>query len=172
MAQAGSTVTCSHCGQSVEVPGTRQLRLLPLESPEPGAKGGVSRRKSAEGGSFAFRVAAGGLLLLSFLALSYGGYLGFLRWNAPIEFGHSEEELYQELYDKSMADPIALSWDHWNFLLDAGIPDTPDPPPYFLFSRYYEEQKPWMIGSLVTGGASFLLFLALTLFGPKGTSPR
>jgi hypothetical protein len=141
-----------------------------LESPVEGAKGGGSRRKNAEGGSFAFRAVAGGLLLLSFLALSYGGYLAILRWYAPIEFGHTEEELYTDLFERSMSDPIARSWDHWNFLLDAGIPDTPDPPPYFLYSRYYEEQKPWMIGSLVAGGTSFLLFLALTLFGPKGTS--
>lgn len=172
IAQAGSSVVCPSCGQNVEVPGTRQLRLLPTESPDVGSKGGSNRRNRSEGGSLAYRVAVGGLLLFSFVALSYGGYLAYLRWNAPIEFGHSEEELYKELYDKSMADPVATSWDHWNFLVESGIPDTPEPPPYFLYSRYYEEQKPWLIGSLAAGGLSFLVFLGLSLLGPKGSGSR
>jgi hypothetical protein len=172
VAQAGASVTCAHCGQTLEVPGTRQLRLLPVESPIKGSKGEGNRRKSGQGGTFAYRVAVGGLLLATFLALSYGGYLAFLRWNAPIEFGHTEEELYQELYEKSMSDPIVTTWDHWNYLVDAGMPGAPEPPPYFLYSRYYEQQWPWMIGSLAVGGTLFLLFLALTLFGPRGTSPQ
>lgn len=168
IAQAGSTVPCPHCGQVVDVPGTRQLRSLPpaVEDRAAPAKGGGNRRLDAEGGSIAFRLLTAGLLLASCSGLAYGGYLLYLRWNAPIIFGHTEEELYQEMMEKSLADPPATVWDHWNFLVDAGIPD-PSPPPYFLYSRMYEEQKPWMIGSLAVGAVSLVAFLALSWLASK-----
>lgn len=170
VAQAGSNIRCSGCGQMVEVPGTRELRLLPLE-----VSGGAAAKSGQAGGgteesSHFLRLGMAFLLLLSFVTLTYGGYLVYLRWMAPIEFGHTEEEFYQELYETALADPVARSWDHWNFLIDAGIPEDPEPPPYFVYNRFYEAQKPWMIGFLVTGGVSLLMFLLLGIFHARKTA--
>jgi len=118
------------------------------------------------------RLAMAGLLLLSCVTLSYGGYLAYLRLTAPIEFGHTEEELFQELYDKSMQDPIASSWDHWEFLADGGLPEDPTPPTYFLYNRLFEVQKPWMIGFLSVGGASLLLFVGLSVLSSRGLAAK
>jgi hypothetical protein len=108
---------------------------------------------------------------VSFVGIGYGGYLSYLRWTAPINFGHSEEELYSELFDKSMADPPARVWDHWNYLVDSGLPN-PDPPIYFVLSQAYEQQKPWMIGAWILGSIALIAFFALSVAGTRGTGRR
>jgi len=144
------------------VPGTRVLRQLPMETP-------VSERNGARvrssGLSLGFRLILGSLLLLGSSCLLYGGWLAYERWNAPIEFGHSEEEIYKNVYNETMQEPIVRNWEHWNYLVDLGISDNPEVLPYFAYSRYYEAQKPWMVGSLVTGAIAVAAFIGLSFLG-------
>jgi len=172
IAQAGAAVPCVACGASLDVPGTKQLRSLPIveEDQVTGRRAGAAGG-ARDGGNLGYRFLVAAMLVVSALGLGYGGYLAYLRWNAPIEFGHSEEEIYEEIYENSMTDPPARAWDHWNYLLDVGIPD-PKPIDYFLINRVYEQQKPWMIGSLAIGGVAFLAFLALSLLGPRPRTQR
>jgi hypothetical protein len=150
-----------------DVPGTKLLRSLPLAPiPLADSKGRSSHHPASEGGSLLYRVLLGSLLGISFLGLGYGAYLGYLRWTAPIEFGHTEEELFAEFYEQSMKDPPATVWDHYNYLVEAGIPN-PQPPIYFILNRQFEQQKPWMVGSLVAGGVAFAFFLGLSLVGSR-----
>lgn len=150
----------------VDVPGTRELRLLPLESvASPSGKG--TRTGSSSEPSIFLRLAMAALLLISFGTLSYGGYLAYLRWNAPIALGHTDDEFFQELYDTALADPVPRAWDHWNFLVDAGIPEDPEPQLFLVYNRLFEAQKPWMIGLLTTGGLTFLAFLGLSYLSSR-----
>jgi hypothetical protein len=162
IAQAGSSARCPSCGQLVEVPGTRLLRQLP---PEAASQGPVSRQTRATGASLAARLILAGLLMLGSSSLIYGTWLAYERWTAPIKFGYTEDEMYKEFYDKAMQEPIIRSWEHWNYLVDAGLGQEPEPLPYFIYSRYYEARKPWMVGSLATGAVLLAAFLGLSFAG-------
>jgi hypothetical protein len=169
IAQAGSSMPCPSCGKVVDVPGTRQLRLLPADS----LPNGVGKQASgtSDGNSLGFRLLLASLLLFGSLCLTYGGWLAYDRWRSPIVFGHTEDEFFQGLYDESMAEPIAQSWEHWNYLVDVGLPEESEPLPYFQISRYYEERKPWMVGSLASGALLIATFLGLS-FSTSRRRPR
>lgn len=163
IAQAGSTAPCPKCGKSVEIPGTRQLRLLPLEA---NSKEGDPRHPGRKGGvSLIFRLVLATLLVLGSTSFLYGSWLAYERWAAPIEFGHTEDEIYQRVYGEAMKEPIIRSWEHWNYLVESGLSDGSEPMPYFIYNRYYEARKPWMIGSLITGAVTLAGFLCLSFFG-------
>jgi hypothetical protein len=162
-AQAGSSMPCPSCGKVVDVPGTRQLRLLPADA----LPSLVGKSEAPAGNSLGFRLLLASLLLVGALCLTYGGWLAYDRWRSPIIFGHTEEEFFQGLYDESMAEPIAQSWEHWNYLVDSGVPEDSEPLPYFQISRYYEERKPWMVGSLGSGTLLIVAFLGLSFFSSR-----
>ncbi len=169
IAQAGASASCPKCGGSTEVPGTKQLRAHHrVDASDSEALDQVPTLRTAGSSSLVFRGIAAGLLAISALCLTYGGYLAYLRWAAPIEFGHTEEELFTEIFDRSMADPPARVWDHWNYLVDQGVPD-PDPPIYFLLERQFSLQKPWMIGSLSLGSLTFLAFVVVSVVGGRNS---
>jgi hypothetical protein len=105
---------------------------------------------------------AGLSLTIATIGLGYGSYLAFLRWNAPIEFGHTDEELYAEMREQAASDPPVRVWDHFQYLVDTGLPKH-DPPLYFVLAEVYKRQVPWMIGSLVIGGLALATFLALAV---------
>lgn len=164
IAHAGSTVRCDACGSNVDVPGTKGLRSLSVIEESSQAQRTASETKSA--GSLGLNLLAGLCLALATVGLGYGSYLAFLRWTAPIEFGHSAEELYAEMREKSASDPPVRMWDHWQYLVDTGLPNH-DPPLYFVLAEVYNRQIPWMIGSLAAGSIGLLSFLIIALMSRK-----
>lgn len=164
IAQAGSTARCAACGSNTDVPGTKGLRSLPLIEESGQAHRTASEAKSA--GSLGLNLLAGLCLAVATVGLGYGSYLAYLRWNAPIEFGHSAEELYAEMREKSASDPPVRTWDHWQYLVDTGLPKH-DPPLYFVLAEVYNRQVPWMIGSLAAGAIGLLSFLIIALMSRK-----
>lgn len=158
-------MACPNCGKVVEVPGTRHLRLLPLEGPGKGE--GKNPRGAAQGLSLGFRLFMAGLLLFGSLSVAYGAWLALERWRAPIVFGHTEDEFFRSLYDESMADPIPRSWEHWNYLVEVGLPEQSEPLVYFQLSRYYETQWPWLVRSLVAGSIALAAFFGLSFLGTR-----
>ena len=160
IAQAGSSTPCPSCGKVVDIPGTRQLRGLPADTPSPGK--GKGSTGSSEAVSLGFRLGLASLLLFGSLSLAYGGWLAYERWRSPIEFGHTEDEFFQSLYGESMAEPIARSWEHWNYLVEVGVPEESEPLRYFQYSRYYAESLPWMVGSLAMGAIAMAAFFGLS----------
>lgn len=171
IAQAGSTTRCQACGRSLDVPGTKQLRNLP---PVPMEATAANRRQrdSATGGSGLLgRAIPAGLLALAAWGLSYGGYLAYLRWTAPIEFGHTHDELFADIYDRALQDPPARAWDHWQYIVDVGLPKQ-DPPLYFILSDAYERQWPWMIGALTVGALSLVAFLVSAVWQARRSPAR
>jgi hypothetical protein len=164
IAQAGSTVRCAACGANIDVPGTKGLRVLPLIEESNPTRGTVAEAKSAA--SWWLNLLAGLSLAVATIGLGYGSYLAYLRWNAPIEFGHSDEELYAEMREKSLSDPPVRTWDHWQYLVETGLPKH-DPPLYFVFAEVYKRQIPWMIGSLTVGALGLLAFIMIALLSRK-----
>jgi hypothetical protein len=158
-------MTCPSCGKVIEIPGTRQLRLLPFEVPPAGV--GKQTAGSREVSSLGFRMGLASLLLIGSLSLGYGAWLAYDRWRAPIEFGHTEDEFFQGLYDESMSDPVLLNWEQWNYMVESGIPEDSQPPLYFQYARYYEERAPWMVGSLAIGAIFLAAFFGLSFFGSR-----
>lgn len=162
VSQAGANVPCPQCSKAIQIPGTRQLRALPPVAVDPASA--IRRRDGQSTGlaGFVGRAIAAGLLALATWGLGYGGYLAYLRWTAPIEFGHSEDEFYSGLYDQSLQDPPARAWDHWQYIVETGLPDH-NPPIYFVLVDMFEKQRPWMIGALVVGALSLIAFISLSV---------
>lgn len=169
IAQAGSTVRCGSCGTEIEVPGTKILRNLSLIEDSKSSRDKSSA--SATAASWWTNLLAGLSLAVAAIGLSYGSYLAFLRWNAPIEFGHTEEELYSEMRERAASDPPVRVWDHFQYLVDTGLPKH-DPPMYFVLAEVYKRQVPWMIGSLVIGGLALATFLVLAVISRSAKSDR
>ena len=86
--------------------------------------------------------------------------------NAPIEFGHTEDEFYDDLRQRALEDPPARAWDHWQYIVETGVP-AHNPPPYFVISKVFENQKPWMVGALTCGVVSLLGFIGVTLLSKR-----
>jgi len=166
IAQAGASVACPACGKSIDVPGTKQLRMLPVVAD----KVESARKSSGLGptglGALLIRGLAALLLVATCWGLSYGSYLGYLRYNAPIVFGHTEDELYDDLRQRALEDPPARAWDHWQYIVETGVPDH-NPPPYFIINNVFEKQKPWMIGALTCGAVSLLGFIGVTFLSKR-----
>ena len=183
IAQAGGSVRCPNCGVSQEVPSTKVLRSLPvLEQPESSSglmersHGGESVAKgpsrgigSRSGDSVLQRILPAILLSIAAVSLTTAGVLGWARWNSPIEFGHTEVEFFAAFRDDAMQDPPARVWDHWNYLVDTGLPPH-QPPDYFVINEFFERRKPWLIGSSILGGLSLALFLVMALQQSKSKS--
>lgn len=182
IAQAGGSVRCPQCGDSIEVPSTKVLRTLPsfqdspaLASSAVGASQevAVSRRpgRSSDnsGDSTLQRVLPGLLLAIAAVCLTTAAVLGWARWNAPIEFGHTEEEFFTAFRDDAMQDPPARVWDHWKYLVETGLPPH-QPPDYFVINEYFERRKPWLIGSTIIGALSLGLFVVMTVQQAKSKS--
>lgn len=162
VSQAGANVPCPQCGKTIEVPGTRQLRALPPVVVDMAA---ATRRRDGQAtglAGFAGRAIAAGLLALATWGLGYGGYLAYLRWTAPSEFGHTEDELYSDLYDRALEDPPARAWDHFQYIVDTGLPEH-NPPIYFILVDAFEKQRPWMIGALTVGVLALIAFIAMSV---------
>jgi hypothetical protein len=158
IAQAGTSISCPSCGNAIVVPGTKLLRNLPLDQSDAAA---ANRRQSSSPGLLVRGITAL-LLALSFWGLGYGGYLAYLRSTAPIEFGHSEDEFYTEIYNRAAEDPPARAWDHWQYLVESGLPKQ-EPPIYFILVEVYAQQLKWMIGAFAIGSLSLLGFIILSI---------
>ncbi|MFN5102444.1 MAG: hypothetical protein ACK5GJ_06580 [Planctomycetota bacterium] len=171
IAQAGGSVVCPQCGKLAEVPSTKVLRSLPVLDEHSGtaastqghARGDrLAKDRKSSGESVMDRVLPAFLLCTAAVCLLTAAYLGWDRWRAPIEFGHTEEEFFAAMHDEAMHDPPARVWDHWRYLVETGLPSH-EPPPYFVVNEYYEKRKPWLIGSTIAGFLSLGLFVAMTL---------
>jgi hypothetical protein len=171
IAQAGGSALCPACGKLNEVPSTKVLRTLPLyqeQQAELASSPGNSRRSSrSEGGqtsegSILGRLLPAFLLCTAAVSLLNAAYLGWDRWRAPIEFGHTEDEFFAGLRDEAMHDPPARVWDHWRYMVETGLPSH-QPPDYFIVNEYYERRKPWLIGSTILGCLSLGLFVSIAL---------
>lgn len=167
IAQAGSTVRCGSCGAEIEVPGTKVLRNLAVVDDSKSSKGANAPGTAPV--SWWTNLLAGLSLAVATVGLGYGSYLAFLRWNAPIEFGHTDEELYAEMRERAASDPPVRVWDHFQYLVDTGLPKH-DPPLYFVLAEVYKRQVPWMIGSLVIGALALAIFITLAVMSKSQKS--
>jgi hypothetical protein len=50
--------------------------------------------------------------------------------------------------------------------VETGVPDH-NPPAYFVISKVFENQKPWMVGALTCGVVSLLGFIGVTLLSKR-----
>jgi hypothetical protein len=166
IAQAGASMPCPGCGKSIDVPGTKQLRTLPLLPDQATTATKASGLEPTGLGAILARALAALLLIATCWGFSYGGYLAYLRYNAPIEFGHTEDEFYDDLRQRALEDPPARAWDHWQYIVETGVP-AHNPPPYFVISKVFENQKPWMVGALTCGVVSLLSFIGVTLLSKR-----
>lgn len=166
IAQAGGSVRCPQCSTLIEVPGTKVLRTLPVVEE---AHAEVASGRSGDTLSQRFLPAL--LLAIAAISLTTAGVLGWARWNSPIEFGHTQEEFIAAFRDDAMQDPPARVWDHWQYLVETGLPNH-QPPDYFVINEYFERRKPWLIGSSILGALSLGMFLLMTLGQAKSKSSR
>ena len=169
IAQSGGTVVCPACGKKLDVPASKVLRSLPVVPDDENPSGSSRSLDNAPPNTWSRGLAAL-LLLTAALCFGVGSYLGYLRWTAPIYFGHSEEEVYDDIRKAAMNEVPSRVWDNWQYLVETGLPNH-EPLAYFQLNERYEAQKPWLIGSWIVGGLSFLTFLGLT-FSQGRNSPK
>jgi hypothetical protein len=152
--QAGMTLPCPQCGESVEVPTIRHLNSLePAASSSP-----IARKHASRGPSLALRIVAGVLLLLSIGFLGYGGMMAYDRWTFPVDLKMTEEEYIQDMTIGMDELSPASTWDTWNNLADNGLMNL-ETPTYFRYKRSFEAAAPKMYTYLAIGFASFLGFV-------------
>ncbi|MFM8571530.1 MAG: hypothetical protein ACKOAU_08030 [Pirellula sp.] len=157
------------------MPSTKVLRTLPLidswgeeagigasSSGKSKASVGVGSSASETSYSWVQRLLPALLLAICAGSFSTAAVLAWSRWNAPIEFGHTEEEFFASFREDAMQDPPARVLDHWRYLVDTGLPPH-QPPDYFVINEFFERRKPWLIGSTVLGVMSLIVFLVMTI---------
>lgn len=171
IAQAGGSALCAACGKINEVPSTKVLRTLPdydehpaevASTPNDARQSSRTQGRRTSDDSILSRLLPAFLLFTAAVSLLNAAYLGWDRWRAPIEFGHTEDEFFGAMRDEAMHDPPARVWDHWRYMVETGLP-THQPPDYFVINEYYEKRKPWLIGSTIVGCLSLGLFVSITL---------
>ncbi|XZE21418.1 hypothetical protein SH449x_001320 [Pirellulaceae bacterium SH449] len=155
--QAGMTVSCPSCEANVQVPTVRGFSTL-----SPAETEVSSRRGKNKGSSPVLGVLSVIFLLVSIPCLSYAGYLYSFRasFSAPLDL--SEEDLVLDIRQAMLDMPPATAWDTWNEISQDGVTETPIPP-YFVFKRMLEAQRPTMLTCFYVGSGCFVAFLA-TLF--------
>lgn len=155
--QAGMTITCPSCGTNVQVPTIRGFSSLSVAEPELAARRGKSKSSPPVLGVLSVL-----FLLISVPCLSYAGYLYSIRvsFSSPLDF--TEEDLIQDIRQTMLEMPPAAVWDNWNEISQDGATEATIPP-YFVFKRMLEAQRPTMLACFYIGAGCFAAFL-VTLF--------
>lgn len=155
--QAGMTVKCPSCGANVQVPTVRGFASLSPAEPQT-----VARKSKSKATPPILGVLSVLFLLVSVPCLSYAGYLYSYRasFTAPLDI--TEEDLVQDIRQAMMEMPPATAWDNWNEISQNGVIEAPIPP-YFVYKRILEAQRPTMLTCFYVGTGCFAAFLA-TLF--------
>jgi DNA-directed RNA polymerase subunit RPC12/RpoP len=158
--QAGMLVECSGCSTKVEVPTIRalsQLELAPVESTKP--------TRSRPAGPL-IGILASALFLVGVSTLSYGGYLYWLRQSVKDPLDLTEEDFLEDIRTSMSELPPVGAWDAWNDVSTNGITDMPVPP-YFLYKRMFDIQRPKMLGCLYTGTGCLIGFVGCLFLSRK-----
>lgn len=154
ISQAGTSAPCPGCSKTLEIPTTRQIRLLEQEAGKP-----VPASSAASGGA-GLRIVAALLLLVGLATLSIGGYLAYERRISGIDFKVTEELEIQLGYEAVLKQPPSDTWDYWKYLSEQGL-GKEMPAPYFQVKRYLDDREPWMYRMFATSGISLAAFAAL-----------
>lgn len=154
ISQAGTTAPCPSCSKILEIPTTRQIRLLEIDADKV-----VPANPTASGGAL-LRVVAALLLLVGLATLCIGGYLVYERRISGIDFKVTEELEIQLGYEAVLKQPPSDTWDYWKYLSEQGL-GREVPAPYFQVKRYLDSREPWMYRMFATGGISLAAFAVL-----------
>ncbi len=155
--QAGMSLPCPNCGNTVEVPTIRKLAEFATVVP---AK---KQAKTGQAAKWLGPVAAVSLIV-GLIAMAYAGYLYYERYSYTTfvkqsggDINVEEAEFLEGIRNHALQSAPADTWDYWNIMLEEGLKD-PDPPDIFKIKRYLASRMPTMVGSLLTGGIGIAIF--------------
>ena len=164
--QAGMSLPCPQCGETVEVPTIRKLAEFALTA--------TAKKETKTGLSAKWLGPIAAIsLIVSLIGLAYGGSLAYERYSFISQLTHNgaslnttEAEFMTEFRKSALQTTPADTWDFWNIMVNNGLRD-PSPPELFLVKRYLASQVQPMFVSVVTGGISLAVFALATFLMQK-----
>ena len=156
--QAGMTLPCTQCGQSIDVPTIR--KLAPYAS-APAAKT-VSKKVGNSWNFLGFIAAIG--FLVGLVGLAYSGNLAYERFStisratkSGMDLSKTEEDFVAGTRQNALNSAPSDTWDYWNIMIEDGLSD-PQLPHLFQVKRYLASRLPTLYTSLAIGSVGMLIF--------------
>ena len=155
--QAGMSLPCPQCGETMEVPTIRKLAEFASVAPE--------RKGPKRGGAVKWLGPVAALsFIVGLLGLSYAGTIYYERYTylayiseVGADLKLTEEDFLAEVRKSASQSSPADTWDYWNTMLNDGLKDA-SPPDLFQAKRHLEARWPTLVSSLLVGLAGFGVF--------------
>jgi len=168
--QAGMTLPCPQCGNTLDVPTIRGMSTLAV-APVPDSNK-IRQKQPLWLGLLAT------LSLLVFVGSTF--YAGVLLWQRysittsmakqNLDLDRTEDDFLKDMKSYALESSPADTWDRWNLIVEQGLM-RPNLPEFFRVKRYLESMWPNTITSSVTAVVSLLLFLGLAFAMQRSRKP-